>query len=186
MAFIFPLVGAAVSAMGTIAAGNAAQQAAQAQAQALNFRAKQEDMAAAEARAAAQRQAIEKRQQGILAQSQLQARAAASGGSATDAGILALEKEVVGQREYLALTETYKGENRARGLEDQATISRMSAQAALAEGEARKQASMFSAFGTLIGGAGSAFSAYKGLPMASATPGNPLSLDPYLYNGSRL
>jgi hypothetical protein len=155
------LVGTAVSAMGTIAAGNAQQQAAQAQAQMNQFKAKQHDAAAAESRAAAQREALEHRKAGELAQSQLQARAAADGGTATDVTPLNLGGGIASKASYGALMANYKGENRARGLEDQATLDRMAAAAALAEGEAKQTASMFSAAGTVISGLGSAYSLYK-------------------------
>lgn len=171
MAFIIPLIGAAVSAVGTIASGAAAKTAAEAQSNALQFRATQEEMAATEARAASQRQADEKRHEGLLVRSQLQARAAASGGSATDPGILAIDSSIVGRSEYLALTETYKGENRARGLEGTAMATRMSADAALAEGKAKQTASYFSGAGTLIGGIGSAYSAYSGVPTSRPLAG---------------
>jgi len=62
----------------------------------------------------------------------------------------------------------YKGENRARGLEDSAVGSRLSGDAAKAEGEAKKNASYFSAAGTLIGSAGSAYRTYKGVPDRTA------------------
>lgn len=162
MAFIFGLAGAAVSAMGTIAGGNAANSAAQAQANALDFRAKQEEMAGMEARASSQREAGENRRAGDLAQSQLQARAASSGGGATDPTIALLDQGIAGRSEYGALMERYKGESRFRGLMDQAVATRYTADATRAEGEAKKNAAMYSAFGSLLGGAGSAFSQFSG------------------------
>lgn len=167
--FILGLVGTAVSAMGTIAAGAAANSAAQAQAQMSQFKAKQEDMAAAEARASAQRQAMEHRRAGDIAESQLQARAAADGGSATDPTVIGLGEGIAGRSEYGALMETYKGENRARGLEDQATLDRMQAAAQLAEGRAKQTASYFSAGGSLLSGIGSAYSVYNKTPTAPPT-----------------
>lgn len=147
--------GSAVSAMGTIAGGKAAEQAGMATQQSMNFRAKQEEMAAQESRAAAQKIALEKRHEGKLAQSTLQARAAAGGGGADDPTILNLSEDIAGRTEYLSLMEMYKGENRARGLEDQAIGSRMTGDAAFAEGQMKKKAAKLSAIGTIIGGAGS-------------------------------
>jgi hypothetical protein len=158
MGMMMGMAGSAVSAMGTIAGGEAAAAAGQAQAGMYEFKALQEEQAAAEARAAAQREAMEERREGRFAQSTLQARSAADGGMSTDTTPMMLGAELAARSEYGALMETYKGENKARGLEDQATLDRMQAQAAIAEGEAKKQASMFSAAGTLIGGFGSAFS----------------------------
>ena len=188
--------GTAVSAVGTIAGGNAlaaagqagaaaAKQAAQANAGALEYRAQQEEMAANEARSAGQRGAIERRQAGKLLLSSLQARSAASGGSADDPSTLNLASKIAQRTEYQALTEMFTGESRARGLEDQAKGSRYSAEtgliegnmranAALREGEARKSASYLSAAGTIIGGAGSMFGTFNKLPgskVGSSGPG---------------
>ena len=123
-------------------------------------------MAADESRAAAQRTMLEKRRESRFLQSKLQARAAASGGGADDPGVLDLTGDIAQRGEYDALMEMYRGENRARGLEDQATGSRMSGSAALYEGEAKKSASRLSAMGTIIGGASSMYGQYNKLPSA--------------------
>lgn len=176
-------VGAGVSAMGTIAGGNAAAQAGQmAGAAALDagqrqqavdeFRAKQEDMAAQESRAVAQRSAFEKQREGRFALSSLQARAAAGGGGAADPTILNLGGDIAQRSEYDALFDMSKGENTARGYESTATGLRMTGDAALYEGlskqqaliyegNAKQSASRLSAAGTLIGGAGSMFRQYN-------------------------
>jgi hypothetical protein len=169
--FVLGLLGTAVSAIGTIAGGAAANNAAQAQANMAEFRAKQEENAAAESRASAQRQAAEHRHAGRIAQSQLQARAAADGGSATDPTVLGLDQGIAGRSEYGALMEDYKGENRARGFEDQATLDRMQADALRAQGKAQQTASYFSAGGSLLSGIGSAYSVFKGAPQAKNTYG---------------
>lgn len=158
------LAGSAVSAMGTIAGGNAAKAAGLAGQQAQEFKAKQEEQAAQESRAVSQRAALDKRRQGDLALSTLQARAAASGGGAADPGVLTLAGDIAGRGEYEALFDMYKGENRARGLIDQAAGSRLTGEALRAEGEAKKRASRFSALGTIIGGVGSAASQFGGAP----------------------
>lgn len=164
LAPILSIAGTLVSALGTIAAGSAAADAGARQQQAMEFRAKQEEQQAQESRAVAQRQALEKRREGTLLLSKLQARAAASGGGAADPTILGIASDISGRSEYDALFDMYKGENRARGLEDSAVASRMSGAAALAEGNARRSASLFSAAGTIIGGAGSAYRQYNRLP----------------------
>lgn len=144
------LAGGALSAGGTIMGGQAAQSSA-------NFQAAQEDMAAQESRAASQRDALEKGRQTTLALSKLQADAAASGGGASDPGVLTLAGNIGGRGEYESLMDMYKGENRARGLEDTATGER-------ATGAAKADASYLSAAGTLIGSAGSAYRTYNGIP----------------------
>jgi hypothetical protein len=154
----------ALSAVGTIMGGNAAADAGQRAKQAQDFKAAQEDMAAQESRAAAQRDALEKDRQGKLALSTLQANAAAGGGSASDPGVLTLAGNIAGRSEYESLMDMYRGENRARGLEDTAIGSRLSGEAAAAEGKAKQSASYLSAAGTLIGSAGSAYKTYNRIP----------------------
>ena len=160
---VLSLVGAATSAAGTIMGGSAAADAGARTKSALDFRAKQDEQAAAESRAVSQRSAIDKRREGALFGSKLQARAAASGGGADDPTILDLGGDIAARSEYDALFEMYKGENRARGYEDSAAAARMSGDAAMAEGEAKKRASYLSAGGTIIGAAGSAYRRYKGI-----------------------
>jgi hypothetical protein len=154
----------ALQAAGTIMGGNAAAAAGKAQQDAAYFKAAQEEQAAQESRAAAQRTALEKDRQSRLLQSTLQANAAASGGGADDPTVVGLAQDIAGRGEYQSLMDMYTGENRARGLEDQAMGSRMTGDAALAEGEAKRTASYFSAAGTLVGSAGSAYRTYNKIP----------------------
>lgn len=158
------MAGAGVSAMGTIAGGNAAADAGIRGQAAQEFKAKQEEQAAQESRAVSQRSALDKRHQATLLQSTIQARAAASGGGADDPGVLTLAGDVAGRGEYEALFDMYKGENRARGLIDQAAGSRMTGDALFAEGQAKKSASKMAALGTIIGGVGSAAGQFKASP----------------------
>lgn len=161
------VAGGAIQAAGTIMGGNAAAAAGKAQQDAQYFKAAQEEQAAQESRAASQRLALDKAREGRLLQSKLQANAAASGGGAADPTILNLAGGIAARSEYESLLEMYKGENRARGLEDSAIGSRMTGDAAKAEGDAKRTASYFSAAGTLIGSAGSAYKTYKGTPSPS-------------------
>lgn len=156
--------GTALSAMGTIAGGSAAAQAGQYAQRSAEFTAQQQEQAAKEARAVGQRSAFEKRREGELLNSKLQARAAASGGGASDPTVLDLSGDIAQRGEYDALTEMFKGESRARGLLDGAEASRMQGAAALYEGQAKRRASHLSAAGTIIGGAGSMFNQYRGAP----------------------
>jgi hypothetical protein len=156
---------AAISALGTIAGGNAAEAAGKAANASAQFQAKQQEMAALESRATAQRAQFEKQRETQLVQSKLQARAASSGGGADDPTVLGLVGDIGARGEYESLMEMYKGENRARGLEDAAMSSRMSGEAALAEGQAKRKAASLSALGTIIGGAGSMFNIYNKQPL---------------------
>ena len=158
------VAGGAMQAAGTIMGGNAAASAGRAAQQAAYFRAAQEEQAAQESRAAAQRVALDKAREGRLLQSKLQANAAASGGGAADPTVIGLAGDIAGRSEYESLLEMYKGENRARGLEDSAIGSRMSGDAAKAEGDAKRTASYFSAAGSIIGSAGSAYRTYNRIP----------------------
>lgn len=151
----------ALSAAGTIMGGNAAAAAGQSQKNAAYFKAAQEEQAAGEARASSQRSAFDKQRQTNLLQSKLQADAAASGGGAADPTVVNLSEGIAGRGEYQSLMDLYTGENRGRGLEDQAMGSRLTGDAQAAEGEAKKNASYLSAAGTLIGSAGSAYKTYK-------------------------
>ena len=105
--------------------------------------------------------------------SSLQARAAAGGGSASDSGVLDIAGKIAQRGEYESLMEGYAGENRARGLLDQAKGDRyagvtgvqgaeLAANAAIAEGQAKQAASYLSAAGTIVGSGASAYKTYKG------------------------
>lgn len=168
------VAGGALSAGGTIMGGQAAAQAGESAQGSANFRAKQEDMAAQQSRAAAQRMALDKGRETTLLQSKLQARAAASGGGADDPGVLNLAGDIAARGEYDSLMAMFTGEDKARGLEDQAMASRISGEAAAAEGRAKRDASYLSAAGTIIGSAGSAYRTYKRAP-------DPRSLDRTAY-----
>lgn len=143
---ILGLVGTGVAAAGALQQGAAARDAAE-------FTARQEEMKAQESRAVAQRQAMAERRKMEVAQSSLQARSAASGGTSTDAGILDLAEGIEQQGEYNALTAMAAGENRARGMEDSAMGRRMS-------GEAAQTGSYFRAGSNLLSGASSMFRRY--------------------------
>lgn len=156
--------GAAVSALGTIAGGNAAEAAGKAANASAQFTAKQQEIAAGEARASAQRAHFEKQRETRLVLSTLQARAASSGGGADDPTIVGLVGDIGARGEYESLMEMYKGENRARGLEDAAISSRLTGEASLAEGRSKRKAASLSALGTIIGGAGSMYNVYNKQP----------------------
>ena len=159
---------AALTAGGTIIGGQAAGAAGESQKNAMDFKAAQEEQAAQESRAAAQRVAMDKRREATLLGSKLQARAAASGGGAADPGVLDLAGDIAQRGEYEALTDMYRGENRARGFLDQAVASRLTGEAALAEGKAKRNAAFLQAAGTIIGGTGSAYKQYKNIPTREA------------------
>lgn len=147
---ILGIGGSIVSAIGTIAAG-------QAQAQAANYQAAQLDLKAKEERASAQREGFEIGRQKGLVQSRIQALSAASGadagGGAFGSTIDALANDVEAGGTYRELMANYGGEERAKGLRAQATGARLSGQAAAT-------GSFFSAAGTILGGASTFFDQY--------------------------
>ena len=155
------LAGSAVSAKGTLMGGKAAAIAGANARAASEFTALQQEQQAGEARQAAQIASQERRRQSRTALSTLRARAAADGGSATDAGALDLAGDIGERSEFASLLELAKGENTARGLEDAAMTTRMQGDAALWEGQQKRKGAGLAALGTLIGGAGSAFRSFN-------------------------
>lgn len=142
------LAGTAVSAIGTIAAGQARQQAA-------NYEAAQYENRAKEERAAAQQQGFEIARQKRLALSRNQAVAAASGFSSTDASSLDLIGEIESYGTWQEQLAQYGGDARAEALKAQAQGSRMT-------GRAAATGSFIDAASTLIGGASTFFGKYGG------------------------
>jgi hypothetical protein len=164
-------VGAGVSAAGTIAGGNAAKQAGQAQQQGLDFKAASDQIAAGESRAAGERSAQDTNRKTGLLESTLQARGGGTGFSGTSGSMVSTAGDIAGRGAYEGLMGLYRGENNARGLQDDATGATMAGDAALAEGKAKQKASYLSAAGTIIGSAGSMFKTYS--PASGANLGAP-------------
>lgn len=140
--------GTVLSMIGQIQAGNAANKAAK-------LEADQMDVNAGQQRAVAQRQAINDRHAGRLAESSLQARAAASGGGASDPTVVGLAENIDAQSEYNALTSLYSGEEKARGLEGEAEMRRY-------EGRQAKKAATIGAISSVLSSAGSMGMKYGG------------------------
>jgi hypothetical protein len=147
IAAVASMVGAGVQAAGTIAAGKAAQQSA-------NYEAQQLDLKAKEEQAAAQRDALELRHKKDLTLSDLQANSAASGFSATDPTALALADEITKYGTVQEQMAMYGGASRREGLEAQAAGRRM-------EGKAARQGAAYSAAGTILGGISSMADKYR-------------------------
>lgn len=158
---VLGLLGTGVTAAGTLAAGANAKASA-------NSQAAQMDQQATQARASSQRTMMEHQRRTGLVQSQLQARAAASGAGAQDETVIKLGSDIAGRGEEQALMDLYNGENTARGLEDAARAKR-------ASGKAAQQGSYLSAAGSTLSGLGRGFSRFalpNGVPAAQpATAG---------------
>lgn len=142
----FELIGAAaaaLSAAGTVAGGIAANNQAQ-------YQAEQQKAQGKEELAASQRQASQQRKEAELVQSRQQALAAASGAGASDPTIIQLMTETAAQGELNAQGSLYGGEQRKRGLFDQAKATRLSGKSSLI-------GSFLGGTGDLLGG----FAKYK-------------------------
>lgn len=156
IAAVAGIAGTAVSFMGAMSQASAAKAAGQAAIVAANYKAAQERQNADIQRAAASRSALEKVREGQLLQSKLIARAAASGGSASDPTVTTLGGDIAARSEYETLGELWKGEVRAQGLENQA-------QADIYSGAVENMGDQYKAKGAIIGGIGTAFSNLGGM-----------------------
>lgn len=162
MATIFTVLGAVVSAVGTIAAGAAASRQANAQAAAQEHAAQVADQKAMQERAVAQHQSFEKRREARFAQSTLLARSAASGASASDPTVISLGENIAERSEYMALTDMYRGEQAGRDQESQAELNRWSAGILRDEADMAMTGGFLRAGSTVLSGASSAFGQYSG------------------------
>lgn len=148
-----------VQASGTLAAGRAEQEAANARAQGLEHQAAQGRQVAGQERATAQRAAIEQRRQGRFLASRALAVAAASGAGAGDPTVENILGGIGAEGEFRALSELFIGEERARGLETQADLRIFESEQERRAGKAARRASRGTAFAQILGGGATAFSA---------------------------
>lgn len=151
------MAGSAMSAMGTIAGGNAAAAYGQAQKQAADFQATQDVMNSAAAIAAASRRAIETSQKANLVRSSAVAGAAAGGVTTTTGSPLTNEAQIGARGRYAAALDMWNGQNAASGDLNKAAAEHYSGLIDEMGGRMKQEASMFSAFGTLASGGASAF-----------------------------
>lgn len=144
------MAGSLVSAAGQRQAGEAAMEDAQ-------FEATQLEQQGREEFAASQRDALERRREGVLANSRAQAVAAASGGGAgVDAPTIVRLMSGISQRaEYGAQSALYGGEQRRAGAYTQAGATRRT-------GRSQQRGYNMSAAGTIFSGLGSGFSSIAG------------------------
>lgn len=154
------MAGGAISAAGTLAGGSFAKTAGQMQKASADYQADQLEQNATQAIASGQRTMLDTQEKARLATSSLKARAGASG---VDAGVgspLADEGEIAQRGSYHALMDMFNGESTATGLRNQAKGVRYTGELDEMGGDEAKEASYFSAAGTLAGSAGSALSTY--------------------------
>jgi len=164
------IAGTAMSVAGNVQAGKAAAAQGKAQQQAADYMAQQANVQAGQERSAAQRRAIAQRRQTERVQSNLQARAAASGAGALDPGTIDLTGDIAQEGEYRALTALYEGEDRARGLQTQAALRSYEGNAAALAGKNAQGIYNMQAVGSALSGASTLFSKYGG---GGPTPSGP-------------
>lgn len=162
IAAVSGVAGLGMSVMGSMQAASAAKAQGEAQKNALDYQAQQARINAGQERAAAQRRAIAQRRKTDIVQSNLQARAAASGGGALDPSVIDISGDIAQEGEYRALSALYEGEERARGLETMANLRQFEGDAAMAAG--RNVAGIYRgrAIGTALSGSMDLFSKYGG------------------------
>lgn len=149
-----------LSANAQMQAANAAETAGQATQMAANYEAEQLEVQAGQERATAQRNMIEQRRRERIVQSNLQAAAAASGAGATDPTVARLSSDIAVEGQYRALSELFSGEERARGLEGQASARRYEGQVGYQAGKARAASTRTGALATIASGVGQGATLY--------------------------
>lgn len=145
LALLATIAGTIMQASGQMAAGKAAQKAA-------DFEAAQLDIKAKEERAAAQRESEQYEHQTKLALSELQSKGAAGGFTATDPTALALADEITKYGTFQQQMVAYGGESRGQGLESQAAGRRYEGAAKAAAAKGGAAATLLSGFGGLAKG----------------------------------
>jgi hypothetical protein len=152
--------GGGISALSTIAGGNAQAQIGQAKQTAANFQADQLTSNAAGAIAGASRQSIDIQQKANALRSTSQANAAAGGVVTTSGSAVTNEASIASRGRNEATLAMFNGQNRAVGLLNEAAGARYEGTLEEETGQYEKQASMLSAAGTIAGAGGSIFKLY--------------------------
>lgn len=155
-------IGTIFSVLGTVVSAAGAMQQASQEKAAADWQAKEYERQARQERASAQAEALEEdRKKGIVL-STLQTQAAGSGLGATDPTVLTLAEDITKRGTYRQQLAQFGGEDRATGLNSQATATRLSASARAAGARA-------SAFGTILGGIGG-LAKYQGGGSTTSSP----------------
>jgi len=144
MAAALPYIAAGATVLSAVNQHKAGKE----QNKAYQFDAKVATQQAQQERAAAQRDALDARRQGMILASRAQAAAASSGAGALDPTVVNVIGGLQGGAEMAGLASMYQGASRGRALENQAVVSRFT-------GKQAQTAGMYSAFNTLLSGASS-------------------------------
>lgn len=173
MAFLAPMIGTIstiASIGGTLLSAAGAIQQGREQKARYEYEQKVQTQAADEAQAASQRDAIEQRRQGNFILSQQRAALAGAGGDMTDPSVIKLMGDTNEKVQLAVDTETYKGDQQARGFNDAAKVAGVNAQSAM-------QAARLNALGSIFEGVSSMYTRF-GSPQKKPTTASGVSL-PY-------
>lgn len=151
-----------LSAVGQMQQGRAEEANARAQAQQLEYVAKQNEVNAGQERAAAQRRSAEARRQTRLKSSRAQALVAAGGGSTLDPSVIDIMGDIAAEGIYQSDLEIYEGEIRARGEETSASLRRYESEMARSAGKQAKKAGYMAAATSVLKGGSSLYDKYGG------------------------
>lgn len=141
------IIGGANQAAAQREAGQVAYQQALQRANMANVQATQLEQGAGQQEAASQRQAIEANRQGTIVAGRLRAVMGASGAGIDDN----LIASALGQGNYNAATALYGGSEKARGMRNEATLTRWSGQAGVQQGAFTEAADNSAADATMVG-----------------------------------
>lgn len=144
-------VGALTQFGGGMMQANSASAEGSAMAQKALYDASQLTQQAGQTRAASQQQAIELKRNTDLTLSHARAVAAASGAGATDPTVQSVRAQIRSRGEYDALSALYNGEERARGMENQASLDRWMAPQYQSAGDTKSNAASIKSLSTLFG-----------------------------------
>jgi len=162
--------GSGMKAFGMFSQGQAGVTAARQRQAAGEFEAQQLDINAGQAKAGAQRVAFQRGQDADLMLSTLRARAAASGGGASDPTVLNLQASLMQQKAYNLAAALYEGNDRARTMRMSAAGKRYEGATGVEGAKASRRAYNFSALSSLASDGASMYEKY-GKGLASAKPG---------------
>lgn len=111
------------------------------------------DQAAGQQEASSQRAAMDEQHRSKLLQSRAQAVAAASGGGASDPGVIKIISNIAGEGAYRSEVALYQGEERARDLRTRGEIAQT-------EGDQRQTAGYIKGIGTILSQGSSMYTKY--------------------------
>ena len=143
------------------AAGEAAMTAAEHQKRVADRQAEAQEQEAGQIRASSQRAAVEEKRKAGIVGASAKARIAASGGAIDSPDLINTVAGIDQGGEYEALTALYEGEERGRGLEHGAAITRSGGAGALYAGQAERNMRRSAARSAYTQAAGQAASAYR-------------------------